>query len=125
MLIIVIQFLKVENLMQDPSFGNEFEFWVDEDSKFLNVCVWSKKDPSTPETEKPSQSQEIKLSSKLKLKEGFTDKRKKIKEECNNSVMTGFPEDILVGYMNLPLVTVIPDTTLNTQGTIYFILFVS
>lgn len=104
----------------DPSFDSDFEFWLEEENKYMCVAVWSRSISNSKEDfglppEKLKETRE-----KCKLKDNEKDRRKNSENEklktASENVAGGLTEDTLVGYVILPLISLIPETTLNTQG---------
>lgn len=84
------------------------------------VAVWSRsisnsKEDFDPPSEKLKENRE-----KCKVKDSEKDRRKNSENEkmktANENVTGGLTEDTLVGFVILPLISLIPETTLNTQG---------
>ncbi|XP_042221560.1 PDZ domain-containing protein 8-like isoform X2 [Homarus americanus] len=111
----------------DPMFDSDFEFWLEEENKFLNVAVWSrnisssKQDSDSGSFDKPKDSKD-----KSKSKENERERKKSKESEKSKTreekVTAGLTDDTLMGYLNIPLISLIPETTLNTQGHVIKIL---
>ncbi|XP_068221244.1 PDZ domain-containing protein 8-like isoform X3 [Palaemon carinicauda] len=102
----------------DPIFNSDFEFWLEEENKYLNVAVWSKSGSSKQDCEVDYAEKNV--ESKFILRDRDRDKRRiketekaKFKED---KVVADLTDDTLVGYVNIPIISLIPETTLNTQG---------
>ncbi|KAK4299670.1 hypothetical protein Pmani_028064 [Petrolisthes manimaculis] len=118
----------------DPVFDSDFEFWLEEENKYMSIAVWSRNISSKPEFElypggdKQQQQQQQHHHNK---RDTHTHKdhhrncerdrrRSRDGDRCNvnrsDDVTCGLSDDTLVAFMNLALVTLIPDTTLTSQG---------
>ncbi|XP_047495442.1 PDZ domain-containing protein 8-like isoform X3 [Penaeus chinensis] len=107
---------------REPMFESDFEFWLEEENKYLSIAIWSRNITSV----KPDEDFGFKDNKdKAKTKENEKDRRKQKESEkakAREEVLAGLTEDTLVGYSNLPLISLIPETTLNTQGHVTKIL---
>ncbi|CAL4067440.1 unnamed protein product [Meganyctiphanes norvegica] len=118
----------------DPIFGTNLEFWLNEENKYLHVAVWSQKSKLPDEcNETKSSSEEIASkeneSSKKKSKD-YEKKDKQMDDNRNESKYASYltksiTEDTFVGYTNISLISLIPETSLNTQGHIVKVLTLS
>ncbi|KAK7073148.1 hypothetical protein SK128_011365 [Halocaridina rubra] len=103
----------------DPVFNSDFEFWLEEENKFLNVAVWSrsngvKRVPDVETVDNKNANGKSGQKEKEREKKRSRDVEKsKLKED---KVVADVTEDTLVGYINMPVISLIPETTLNTQG---------
>ncbi|XP_064104198.1 PDZ domain-containing protein 8-like [Macrobrachium nipponense] len=102
----------------DPVFNSDFEFWLEEENKYLNVAIWSKSSSSKQDCDVDCAEKNV--DCKFLLRDRDKEKRKlkeaekaKFKED---KVLADLTEDTLVGYVNIPIISLIPETTLNTQG---------
>lgn len=82
------------------------------------VAVWSRSISNSKEDFDPTNDKGKENREKSRLKD--TENRRKNSEtekmKAAESVTGGLTEDTLVGYVILPLISLIPETTLNTQG---------
>ncbi|XP_042870320.1 PDZ domain-containing protein 8-like isoform X1 [Penaeus japonicus] len=111
---------------REPVFDSEFEFWLEEENKYLSIAIWSRNITSV----KPDEDFGFKDNrDKTKIKEFEKDRKKQKESEKakakDEKVLAGLTEDTLVGFANLPLISLIPETTLNTQGHVTKILTLS
>nr|XP_045609786.1 PDZ domain-containing protein 8-like isoform X3 [Procambarus clarkii] len=111
----------------DPVFDSDFEFWLEEENKFLNVAVWSRNISSSKQDSDSGSFDKGKDSKdKIKSKENERErKRSRDSDKFKNreeKVTAGLTDDTLTGYLNIPLISLIPETTLNTQGHVIKIL---
>ncbi|XP_069191633.1 PDZ domain-containing protein 8-like isoform X1 [Procambarus clarkii] len=111
----------------DPMFDSDFEFWLEEENKFLNVAVWSRNISSSKQDSDSGSFDKGKDSKdKIKSKENERErKRSRDSDKFKNreeKVTAGLTDDTLTGYLNIPLISLIPETTLNTQGHVIKIL---
>ncbi|XP_066937776.1 PDZ domain-containing protein 8 isoform X2 [Macrobrachium rosenbergii] len=102
----------------DPVFNSDFEFWLEEENKYLNVAIWSKSSSSKQDCDVDCAEKNV--DCKFMLRDRDKEKKKlkeaekaKFKED---KVLADLTEDTLVGYVNIPIISLIPETTLNTQG---------
>ncbi|XP_076061177.1 PDZ domain containing 8 isoform X4 [Oratosquilla oratoria] len=104
----------------DPVLQSDFEFEVEEGNKFLHIGLWSRsgssvqdsKDVDAPEIIKDSKGKSTEMG-----KDPGYDNSNKGNPKCKPSSKDSlYPEDTLVGYINIPLTCIIPETTSNTRG---------
>ncbi|KAK3853161.1 hypothetical protein Pcinc_040287 [Petrolisthes cinctipes] len=121
----------------DPVFDSDFEFWLEDENKYMSIAVWSRNISSCkpefdafPGDNKQQQHQQhnnkdttttTRDKSSRPKESGERDHRRRSRESDRYSktpddVTCGLSDDTLVAYMNLALITLIPDTTLTTQG---------
>ncbi|XP_053629012.1 PDZ domain-containing protein 8 isoform X2 [Cherax quadricarinatus] len=111
----------------DPLFDSDFEFWLEEEYKFLNVAVWSRNISSSKQDSDSGSFDKCK-ESKDKSKSKENEKERKRSRESDklktrdDKATAGLTDDTLMGYVNIPLISLIPETTLNTQGHVIKIL---
>ena len=115
---------------QEPVFDSDFEFWLEEENKYLSVAVWSrsishsKEDFDSLSYERPKDDKE-----KFRPKDGEKERKRNRENEKTKiafeNVTGGLTDDTLVGFINLPFISLIPETTLNTQGHVIKILSLS
>ncbi|KAG0726676.1 PDZ domain-containing protein 8 [Chionoecetes opilio] len=111
----------------DPIFDSDFEFWLEEENKFLCVAVWSRSISKSKEDFDPSSSERLKEDrEKFRPKDGEKERKKSRDNDktktVSDNVTGGLTDDTLVGFVNLPFISLIPETTLNTQGHVIKIL---
>lgn len=116
----------------DPIFGSNFEFWLNDENKYLHVAVWSQKSKLPDECNERNVSNEeitskenekTKKRSKVSdLKDKLLDDDKRNESKDTTYLTKSITEDTFLGYTNLSLISLIPETTLNTQGHIVKVL---
>ncbi|KAK8407605.1 hypothetical protein O3P69_002273 [Scylla paramamosain] len=111
----------------EPVFDSDFEFWLEEENKYMCVAVWSRSISNSKEDLNSLSSEKLKEDrERCRSKDGEKERKKsrdheKTKTACEN-VTGGLTDDTLVGFINLPFISLIPETTLNTQGHVIKIL---
>ncbi|XP_045131499.1 PDZ domain-containing protein 8-like isoform X9 [Portunus trituberculatus] len=111
----------------EPVFDSDFEFWLEEENKYMCIAVWSRSISNSKENFDSLSSEKLKEErERCRSKDSEKERKKsqdheKAKTVCEN-VTGGLTDDILVGFINLPFISLIPETTLNTQGHVIKIL---
>ncbi|KAB7496489.1 PDZ domain-containing protein 8, partial [Armadillidium nasatum] len=118
----------------DPVLDEEHNFTLDAESKYLNICVWSNQNTfeigkQSSHTDRFSSARDV-INRFRKRNSKFTEKEfeKKVLS-CQNikasaplsemlNPMTGHPDCVLVGYVNIVISDLVEATKLNTQGCV-------
>lgn len=105
-------------------FESDFEFWLEEENKYISIAVWSRNiSSSEPDSDSSSFDNLKDTKDKNRAKEGEKEKKRGKDSEKSkiheDRVTAGLTDDTLVGYLNIPLISLIPETTLNTLGHVF------